>query len=242
MKKQITNGIAIKLTNVSKRYNIHHEKPTFVERVLKHSNEEFWALNHVNLKIRKGDSIGIIGPNGSGKTTLLKIISGITIPTGGNIEKHGRIVSLIELDAGFHPELTGEQNIFLNGLLLGMKKKEINIKLKDIIRFADIGRFIDSPLFTYSSGMKLRLGFSIAINTDPDVLILDEGIAVGDLEFIEKTTAKIKALLKKKLTLVISSHNLNLIRYLSRRVLIMEHGVISRDGTLNLLDKYQKGR
>ena len=201
----MNNQIAIKLTGVSKLYTIHHEKPTLVEKMVKGREERFLALNDVSLTIKKGEKIGIIGPNGSGKTTLLKIIAGITTPTSGMIETHGKIVSLIDLEAGFHPDLTGEQNIYLNGMLLGMSKKEIRKMFNAIIRFADIGKFIDAPLFMYSSGMKLRLGFAVAVHANPDILILDEGFSVGDKKFQEKCNEKIDQLFRIKKTITESS-------------------------------------
>lgn len=218
--------IAIKLTNVSKRYTIHHEKPTLVERLANGKDEEFWALKDINLTIRKGERVGIIGPNGSGKTTLLKIIAGITTPTGGTVETHGKIVSLIDLEAGFHPDLTGEQNIYLNGMLLGMKKVEVEDKLDAIIRFADIGQFVDTPLFTYSEGMKLRLGFAIAIYANPDILILDEHISAGDTNFQKKISQKIQKNFKQGKTILIVSHWLDFINKNCHRKILVQKGSI----------------
>lgn len=178
------NKIAINLKDVTKSYILHHEKPTFVEDIIMRKRKEnFLAINNISLKIKKGERIGIIGSNGSGKTTLLKLISGITIPTKGKVITNGRLISLIDLDAGFHPDLTGEENILLNGLILGLSKTEIIENYNKIIDFADIGKFIDSPLYTYSSGMRLRLGFAVAINANPDILVLDENISVGDEDF-----------------------------------------------------------
>lgn len=219
--------IAIKLTGVSKKYTIHHEKPTLVERFVKGKDEEFWALKNINLTVRKGERIGIVGPNGSGKTTLLKIIAGITTPTKGTIETHGRIVSLIDLEAGFHPELTGEQNIYLNGMLLDMTKKEIEKKIEQIIAFADIGRFIDVPLFSYSSGLRLRLGFSIALFSDPKIILLDEGLAVGDADFRKKSHKAMNALQKKGITLLISTHQNEFLLGCNRTIAI-DHGFIKQ--------------
>src|SRR3990167_10056105 len=158
------NSTVITLTEVTKSYTIHHEKPTLVEHLINGRNESFNALEDINLEIKKGEKIGIIGPNGSGKTTLLKIIAGITSPTMGIVKTSGMIVSLIDLEAGFHPDLTGEQNIVLNGMLLGMTRAEIAKKHQAIVRFAGIGQFIDAPLYTYSSGMMLRLGFAVAVH------------------------------------------------------------------------------
>ena len=229
LQSQHDNSIAIRLTGVSKRYTIHHEKPTLVEKLVNGRDEEFWALKDINLTIKKGERVGIIGPNGSGKTTLLKIIAGITTPTSGTVETHGKIVSLIDLEAGFHPDLTGIQNIYLNGMLLGMKKREIDGKLDAIIRFADIKQFIDAPLFTYSSGMKLRLGFSIAIHADPDVLILDEGMHVGDNNFQKKSQNRIKHFFRGKKTIVIVSHWIDYIKNSCERIVSVERGRVTQN-------------
>ncbi|MBI5620152.1 ABC transporter ATP-binding protein [Candidatus Gottesmanbacteria bacterium] len=235
------DSIAIRLTGVSKRYTIHHEKPTLVEKLVRGRDEEFWALKDVNLTIRKGERVGIIGPNGSGKTTLLKIIAGITTPTTGTVETYGKIISLIDIEAGFHPDLTGEQNIYLNGMLLGMKKEKIDQKLNAMIRFADIGRFIDAPLFTYSAGMKLRLGFAISTYTNPDILILDEGLQAGDINFQVKLKKTLQDTLSRTLTLIMVSHNLDAIRKNSRRVIWMNNGAITNhDRSDAVLKRYQR--
>ena len=224
------SNIAVKLVGVSKRYTIHHEKPTLVEHLIKRKHEEFWALRSIDLKIKKGEKIGIIGPNGSGKTTLLKIIAGITTPTDGKVETNGKLVSLIDLEAGFHSELTGEQNIYLNGMLLGMNKKEIEKELDKIIKFADIGQFIDTPLFTYSSGMKLRLGFAVAIHADPEILILDENLSAGDEDFQKKSYQKIQELFGLHKTIILVSHHLDSIKKNCKRILLMNSGGKIKDG------------
>jgi ABC-type polysaccharide/polyol phosphate transport system ATPase subunit len=213
--------IAIKLTNVSKKYEIHHEKPTLVEKFVKGKNETFWALQKFNLTIQKGETVGVIGPNGSGKTTLLKIIAGITTPTSGTITTQGKIVSLIDIDAGFHPDLSGYQNIYLNGMLLGMTKREIENILPSIISFADIHQFIDAPLFTYSSGMVLRLGFAIAIHSNPDILILDELLTVGDANFQKKSFQKIQSFFRNNKTIILASHSMDIIHKNCTRVIKM---------------------
>ncbi len=225
------HDIAIQLTGVAKKYEIHHEKPTLVEKFVKGKNETFWALNNINLTVHKGERLGIIGPNGSGKTTLLKIIAGITAPTTGVITTHGKIVSLIDLEAGFHPDLTGLQNIYLNGMLLGLSKKDIDRRLKAIIRFADISQFIDVPLFTYSEGMKLRLGFATSVHADPDILILDENIYVGDANFQRKAVATIRALHRKKKTIIVVTHWMEYVKKHCTRIITLQNGVIksSRD-------------
>lgn len=206
-KSQRKNDIAVQLIDITKKYQLHHEKPTFSERIInKRQQESFVALDSLNLTIYQGERIGITGPNGTGKTTLLKIIAGITTPNRGRVITQGKVVSLIDIGAGFHPELTGEENIFLNGLILGMSKAQIIKKLKDIISFADIGQFIDSPLYTYSSGMKLRLGFSVAIHSDPDILLLDEGIVVGDENFQKKIENYLQLFFESEKTAIIVSH------------------------------------
>ncbi|MEK7119077.1 MAG: signal peptidase I [Patescibacteria group bacterium] len=231
--------IAIKLTGVSKRYTIHHEKPTLVERLAKGKDEEFWALKDVNLTIKKGERVGIIGPNGSGKTTLLKIIAGITTPTSGTVQTNGRIVSLIDLEAGFHPELTGIQNIYLNAMLLGVNKNKISQKLKSIIAFAAIGRFIDAPLFTYSAGMKLRLGFSIATHSDPDILIVDEGLSVGDMDFRQKGLAVFRTLPRTK-TILFTWQDIGVLQQFCDRVLIIDQGVLQNQTQETMIWATQK--
>lgn len=234
--------IAIELINVSKKYEIHHEKPTLVEKFVKGKNETFWALKDINLTIKKGERVGIIGPNGSGKTTLLKIVAGITTPTSGHISTAGRVVSLIDLTAGFHPDLSGYQNIFLNAMLLGLSKKEVQKKLTTIIAFADIRQFIDAPLFTYSSGMALRLGFAIAIYTNPDILILDEGFAVGDMNFQKKAQKKIRELFHQGKTILLAAHWLTFIRDNCSRVIILSNGTIDKDGTNTLIKTYEQAK
>lgn len=232
---------AIVLTNVSKKYVIHHEKPTLVEKFFNGKDETFYALKNINLVINKGERVGIIGPNGSGKTTLLKIITGITTPTKGKVKTFGRIVSLIDLQAGFHPDLTGYQNIFLSGMLLGMHKREIEQKLHSIIGFADIHQFIDAPIFTYSSGMMLRLGFSIAVHTDPDTLILDENLSVGDEDFQVKSQKMMEGFFKKGKTVVIVSHWLSYVEHNCNRVIVMKAGKTVKDGSISLVQQYEKG-
>lgn len=239
--KKYTPGIAISLTNITKEYIIHHEKPTLVEKLVKVRDEKFYALKNINFQIRKGERIGIIGKNGSGKTTLLKIIAGITTPTKGSVSTRGRVVSLIDLEAGFHPDLTGEQNIYLNGMLLGMKKGEIEDKLNAIIRFADIGNFIDAPLFTYSDGMKLRLSFAVSAYANPDILILDEGFGAGDQNFLKKSQKKMREFYLQKKTILLVSHWLELVHTNSDRVIILDKGGIVRDGTTaTIIAQYKK--
>lgn len=242
----MSSDIVVKLSSVSKKYTLHHEKPTLVENILKRQkSEEFWALKSINLEVKKGERVGIIGLNGGGKTTLLKIIAGIITPTDGEVMTNGRLASLIEIDAGFHPDLTGEENIYLNGLLLGMSKDEIKSKLRKIIAFADIGSFVDAPIYTYSDGMKLRLGFSIAAHSNPDIFIVDEIITVGDEEFRKKSYQKIQEFFKKNKSIIFVSHNLNIIQQLCPKTLWLDGGKIkdlglTKEVTFNYLKHYHK--
>jgi ABC-type polysaccharide/polyol phosphate transport system ATPase subunit len=237
---KMSNSIALRLDHITKEYVIHHEKPTLVEKFIKGKDERFVALNDITLLIKKGERVGIVGHNGSGKTTLLKIIAGITTPTRGLVKTYGKVVSLIDLEAGFHPDLTGIQNIYLNGMLLGMSKRSIDSRLSRIIRFADIRQFIDIPLYTYSSGMKLRLGFSIAIHSNPDTLILDEGFAVGDASFQKKTTRVIEAFFKQKKTIIVATQLLDFVRDNCTRVIILNRGTLTHSGPPSLIEKYKK--
>jgi len=234
------NNLAVKLVNISKIYQLHHEKPTLVESIFRRGRrEKFVALRDINLEIKKGEKIGIIGPNGSGKTTLLKIISGIATPNQGKVQTWGKLVSLIDLSAGFHPELTGIENVYQNAMLLGMNRKETKNKLEEIADFADIGGFFDAPMYTYSDGMKLRLGFSVAIAADPDVLILDEGVAVGDENFQKKSSDKIEEFFKQRKTIIVVSHWLAYMRRNCKRIIWMDEGKILKDGDLGLTKIYE---
>ncbi|MFN7170943.1 MAG: ABC transporter ATP-binding protein, partial [Candidatus Omnitrophota bacterium] len=187
---------AIELENISKKYILKYEKGAFIKDILPRlfipkEEKEFWALKDINLKIEEGACLGILGRNGAGKSTLLNIMAGISAPTEGKVRIKGKISTLLTLGAGFHPELTGIDNIYLNGVILGMKIKEIKERLNKIIEFSELGDFIKQPLYTYSSGMILRLGFSIVIHTDFDILLIDEIISVGDIPFQEKCIKKI---------------------------------------------------
>ncbi len=241
MKKNIASDVVIQLSGVSKKYELHHEKPTMVEKFVHGRNETFWALKDIELTVKKGEKIGIIGANGSGKTTLLKIITGITTPTTGSVSVRGKIVSLIDLEAGFHADLNGYDNIFLNGMLLGMSKQEIASKLHEIVAFADIRQFVDASLFTYSEGMKLRLGFAVAVHADPDILILDESISVGDREFRKKSLDKIKELIRKDKTVLFVSHWMDFLKHTCNHIVVLKNGQIHADGSTNILNAYMKG-
>ena len=192
---------------------------------------EFWALNNVNLELKKGDTLGIIGVNGSGKSTLLRLITGIFPPDKGKISFKGRIGALIAVGAGFHPHMTGKENIYLNGTILGMSRKELDKKINDIVEFAEIGDFVDAPVSTYSSGMRVRLGFAIAVHCEPDILLVDEVLSVGDLSFRNKALRKMSEFKDKANALIFISHNLDQIRVLCNRVIILEHGEVIYDGS-----------
>lgn len=238
----MNSKVAIRLTNVSKKYILHHHKPTLAENILHfRKKEEMLALKDINLEIKKGEKIGIIGSNGSGKTTLLKIITSITCPTAGDIQVNGRVVALIDLGAGFHPELSGSENIYLNGMLLGINKREIKEKFTQIINFSGLGEFIDAPFYTYSSGMKLRLGFSIAIHSNSDILLIDEVFVAGDQEFQKKSLLAIKEFFNKGKTIVFISHYLKSVSKLCPKTILLEKGKIRAFGDSNkVIDLYEK--
>lgn len=235
------DDVAISMTNVSKVYSLCGERPTLVENIFgRRKNKLFKALDKINITIRKGEKIGIIGHNGSGKTTLLKLIAGITTPTSGTIKTNGNVVSLIELTAGFHPDLSGRENIFLNGILVGMDRNEVKNKLDKIIEFADIGKFIDEPLYGYSDGMKLRLGFSVAVHADPSILILDEYIGTGDINFQKKSGEKIEQFFREKKTILLVSHWTGFLRKHCDKILHLENGKKKFYGDASVLDDYEK--
>jgi len=201
--------------------------------------EDFWALQDVSFEIAPGETVGLIGPNGAGKSTVLKLISRILEPTSGRIEVHGRIGALLELGAGFHPELTGRENIYLNGSILGMSRTEIRRKLDDIVAFAELERFIDVPVKHYSSGMYVRLGFSVAVHTNPEILLVDEVLAVGDAAFQRKCFDRINALKDQGITIVFVSHSLNTVRDLCLRGIWLKGGRVAGIGPVEkVVDGY----
>jgi ABC-type polysaccharide/polyol phosphate transport system ATPase subunit len=231
----------ISLREVTKEYILRGHRPTLVENLLgRVKQQKTVALNKLSVDIYRGQKVGIVGPNGSGKTTFLKIISDISDPTYGQLKVEGKVVSVIDLEAGFHPDLSGRENIMINGMILGMTKKEVLAKMTKIIDFADIGNFIEEPIFTYSKGMKLRLGFSIAINSDPDIFLLDEMIAVGDEEFKIKTAKKVDSFLKQGKVVVIASHLIDFIGLSCKRIIWLEKGKIMADGGKEVIKKYKK--
>lgn len=238
---------AIRFDGVSKKFTLHHERPRSVQELLlsatkagrRTSKEEYWALRDVGFAIEQGDMVGIVGPNGAGKSTILKLISGIIEPTSGQIEVAGRVGALLELGAGFHPDLTGRENIYLNGSILGLSQKEINTQIDDIIGFAEIERFIDVPVRHYSTGMLVRLGFSVAAHTRPDVLLIDEVLAVGDATFREKCMDKIAEFRRGECTIVLISHDLGPIQDMCSQVIWLEDGRIQLSGaTQRVISSY----
>jgi len=201
--------------------------------------EEFWALKDINFEIKQGDRVGIIGHNGAGKTTLLKLLSRITEPTTGSIKIKGRVASLLEVGTGFHPELTGRENIYLNGAILGMKRIEIKKKFDEIVAFAEVEKFLDTPVKRYSSGMYVRLAFSVAAHLEPEILIVDEVLAVGDAAFQKKSLAKMDDVSKEGRTVIFVSHNMQAITTLTKKCLLLKNGLIAfMDKTHIVVDNY----
>lgn len=252
----------ITIKNLGKKYNITHQHGRYIAlrdvltniakrpfAFLKHkvkkmagleTKEEFWALRNVNLEIQRGEVVGIIGANGAGKSTLLKILTGITPPTEGEIIMRGKVASLLEVGTGFHPELTGRENIFLNGAILGMTKKEIARKFNEIVAFSGIEKFLDTPVKYYSSGMYVRLAFSVAAHMEPDILLVDEVLAVGDAEFQKKCLGKMEEVTKKEgRTILFVSHNMGAIEQLCHKTILFENGNVRMVGnTKDVIAEY----
>lgn len=236
----------IEVQGLSKRYKIAHsqgqyrsfkeevsrtlQKPLAMLRGTNEKKEDFWALRDVSFSLNEGDILGIIGRNGSGKSTLLKILTRIVDPTEGRAIMRGRVASLLEVGTGFHPELTGRENIFLNGSILGMSQREIRSKFKEIIEFSEIGQFLDTPVKFYSSGMYVRLAFAVAAHLDPEILIVDEVLAVGDAQFQEKCVNRMSVIAKQGKTVLFVSHNMALTRSLCNK------GVLMKDGRATTFD------
>lgn len=227
---------AIRFEQVSKRFLLESQKPqsvleTFISAFRrKPPGEELWAVRDLTFDIQPGDSLGIIGRNGAGKSTLLKLIARILRPTSGRLVVQGRVSALLELGAGFHPDLTGRENIYLNGSVLGLNKEEIDHSYQSIVDFSELGHFIDMPVKHYSSGMYMRLGFSVAIHVQPDILLIDEILAVGDQEFQTKCVNHIYGLQKRGVTIVMVSHHSEVIRSICSHALWIEHGEVQKAG------------
>jgi lipopolysaccharide transport system ATP-binding protein len=235
--------IAISLSNVSKCFKRYNRPIDRLKEILlpgKNRSEEFWALRDINIEIPKGETLGIIGQNGSGKSTLLQIIAGTLTPTSGDIRVNGRVSALLELGSGFNPEFTGQQNVFFNGRILGLTQKEIENKLDEIAAFADIGSFIDEPVKTYSSGMFVRLAFAVAVSIEPEILIVDEALSVGDVYFQQKCFERIKKLKDQGTTLLFVSHDSGAIYKLCQRAFLMESGNLVLDSKPKIvIDLYE---
>lgn len=249
----------IEVTSLGKSYEISHQSATRAdygtlkddfENFIKHplgggktkdNHETFWALKDVSFEVNKGEIFGIVGQNGSGKSTLLKILSRIVDPTEGRVALRGRVASLLEVGTGFHPELTGRENIFLNGSMLGMSIQETKKKFKDIVEFSEIERFLDTPVKFYSSGMYVRLAFSIAAHLEPDILILDEVLSVGDAGFQKKSMNKILATMNEGRTVLIVSHSIETLKQLCTRGVLLKNGKVSAVGDIDKIASVYAG-
>ncbi|MGH2767912.1 MAG: ABC transporter ATP-binding protein [Actinomycetota bacterium] len=228
------NDPAVTLSDVSKKFKLYHERPqTLKERVVRFKRrqyEEFWALKDIALEIGKGETFGLIGANGSGKSTLLKLIAGILQPDTGAVATHGRIASLLELGAGFHPDLTGRENIYLNASILGLARRETERHYDEIVAFSELENFIDLQVKHYSSGMYVRLGFAVAVHVDPELLLVDEVLAVGDEVFQRKCLDRIRVFQKEGRTIVFVTHGVDLVRQICHRAAFLHHGRMLRLG------------
>ena len=233
------NEWIIDVDHVWKRYPLKKDRPGFKEFFVnlhkflnrkEGANSHFYALKNVTLKVAKGECLGIVGKNGAGKSTLLSLMLGTILPSKGKVRIMDRVTPLLELGGGFHPDLTGRENVLLNGVLLGLTQEDVLKRIDSIILFSEMAEFIDVPVRTYSSGMFLRLDFSVAIHTDPKILIIDEVLSVGDLGFQEKSREAMEALIKGGTTTVLVSHNLQVIEEICSRVLFLNHGEIVAEG------------
>lgn len=237
---------AIEVSNVYKSFNVYLDKSNTIKESLlsflkRNHKEKRMVLNGVSLNIKKGEAVALIGVNGSGKSTLLKLMTKIIYPTKGKIEINGKLTSLLELGAGFHPDFSGRENIYFNASIFGLTKKEIDDRLDKIIEFSELGEHIDNPVRTYSSGMYMRLAFSVAINVDADILLIDEILAVGDQHFQEKCLDKMNELRNEGKTMVFVTHSMDQVKKLCNRAIWLSDGKIKEDGEVSLvIDKYLK--
>ena len=239
------NNVAVCIKNMNKDFIIYGDKAnTLKERIIrfnKNNKEIRKVLKNINIDIKKGETVALIGVNGSGKSTLLKLITRIIYPTSGTIKVNGKVSSLLELGAGFHPDFSGRENIYFNASIFGLTKKEIDERLDSIIEFSELGEFIDTPIRTYSSGMYMRLAFSVAINVDADIILIDEILAVGDQHFQEKCMDKMLELKKNGKTIVFVSHSAGAVKFLCDRAIWLKDGEIEMDGkTGEVLKEYEK--
>ena len=241
----LKDNIAIKITDVTKTFKLYSDKPnTLKERLVrgyKNKTDYRLILNDINLEIKKGETVALIGINGSGKSTLLKLMTKIIYPNKGKVETNGKLTSLLELGAGFHPDFTGRENIYFNASIFGLTKKEIDKRVNAIIEFSELGDLIDSPVRTYSSGQYMRLAFSVAINVDAEILLIDEILAVGDQHFQEKCFNKLEELAASEMTIVIVSHSLESLKKLCKRAIWIHEGKIAMDGDCSkVVEEYLK--
>jgi len=225
----------VSVEHVSKKFILRHSRPHNLAEGLRGiffggAKEDFWALDDVSFEVEQGEALGIIGHNGAGKSTMLKLLTRIMKPTKGRIRTRGRVSALIEVGAGFHPEMTGRENAYLNGAILGMSRREIDRKLDAIVSFAELERFIDTPVKRYSSGMYVRLGFAIAAHIEPEVMLVDEVLSVGDARFQAKSLERMRGLMSNGTTVVLVSHNLTSVESMCNRTLVFEHGSIVIEG------------
>jgi ABC-type polysaccharide/polyol phosphate transport system ATPase subunit len=232
---EANSAARIRLENVVQRYRVIRERPdslreAFTKLFRGSKVQEFEALKGISFRVQDGEVLGIIGRNGSGKSTVLKLIAGVYKPSSGRVEVQGSVAALIELGAGFHHDLTGRENIVLNGLLLGLTRRQIAEREQQIIEFADLGEFVDSPIKQYSSGMFMRLAFAIAVEVDPDILLVDEILSVGDAEFQEKCDQRMEEFHRRRKTIVVVSHDLQVIKRLCTRVILLDRGQVLADG------------
>ena len=238
-------SIAINITNLTKVYHLYDKPQDIIKELIhpfrKSYHHDFYAMSNVNLTIPKGETVGIIGKNGAGKSTLLKMITGVLTPTEGHIETKGKIASLLELGAGFNPQMTGIENIYLNGTLMGFSKKEIDAKLDAILEFADIGEYVYQPVKMYSSGMFARLAFAVSINVEPDILIVDEALSVGDMAFQMKCFKKFQDFQQQGRTILFVTHSLDtVLRYCTRGIVIDNGKVVFDDTSKLAVDAFKK--
>lgn len=241
-----SNDVAIKVDHVYKSFNIYYDRAnTLKERMLfwnrNKRREKREILKDINLEIKKGETVALIGVNGSGKSTLLKLMTQIIFPNQGTITTEGKLTSLLELGAGFHPDFSGRENIYFNSSIFGLTRREIDKRLNQIIEFSELGDFIDNPVRTYSSGMYMRLAFSVAINVDADILLIDEILSVGDQHFQDKCFAKMRELKKEGKTMVFVTHSMQSVRDLCDRTVWLYDGRVRMDGDTNeVVDEYLK--
>jgi ABC-type polysaccharide/polyol phosphate transport system ATPase subunit len=236
-------GGAITVEGVSKKFRLFHERPRSLKEVVtrrrRRTFDEFWALQDVSFTVDPGETVGVIGPNGSGKSTLLKCLARILRPERGRIDVQGKLSALLEVGAGFHPELTGRENVFLNGAILGLNRTEVRDRFDEIVSFAGLERFIDTPVKSYSSGMYVRLGFAIAVNVRPDILLVDEVLAVGDEEFQRKCLARFEDMRRTGRTVVLVTHALETVRELCDRAVFLREGRVADLGSArSVVDTY----